>query len=66
MERIHQYLLQHIDNHYTHAAWGGTITAGIAAAVTYDDVIKCVILAAVGAITSFSISLILKKIFKQK
>jgi hypothetical protein len=58
-----EWLIEHSSNHYTHAGIGGTLTA-IAASMS-DDIVRTMICAVVGAVVSFTVSLLLKRIFKK-
>jgi len=56
--------MSHISNQSA-GTFGGTILA-IVGVMDFNDMLKTVVLAAVGAIVSFIVSAILKRIFKSK
>ena len=60
-----QYLMQHIDNHVTHASIGGALT-GLFAAMDAPHAIGVVAYAIIGTVTSFLVSKLMAYIFKKK
>ena len=58
-----EYIATHINNHYSHAFAGGTLTAFIAS--ISDDIFRTIILAMVGAAVSYFTSVAIKYLWEK-
>jgi hypothetical protein len=55
------FIYSHVNNHYTHSVLGGTLTVAVAN-LTAPSIIDTIVLAAIGAVVSYVVSLIIKKV----